>query len=258
MNLENIINKDFGLQQDQWTLTNPSFGLDSQLTVIGWSGYYRYSTSKLYVVSCSYCSMDSELYGEGVFKSKKGHLLSGKMPCGCTKTFWTEAQYATLCERKALSMGYGFVSFEEPWRGKSTRVWMVCDDHGEWLGGSTQMLLSGRLSCRSCNNAEQKQAYINLLEDNDNIIAIKFGVATDTGVRVKQQNYKSVYNIRNHSTYVFPTASACRQAETRCKQFLICGVIPKDEMLDGYTETTWAYNIDKVIEIYEDCGGILI
>jgi hypothetical protein len=27
-------------------------------------------------------------------------------------------------------------------------------------------------------------------------------------------------------------------------------------MPDGYTETTWVYNLDKIVEIYERNGGL--
>lgn len=258
MNLEEIVNPKFGLQQDEWTITYPTFGKDSQLKVIGWSGYYRYSTSKLYVLSCSKCKDDTELFGEGVFKSKKGHLLNGKMPCGCTVTSWTEGQYSTLCRRKAKELGYGFIGFLKDWSGKSTRVKMNCEAHGEWVGGSTQMLVNKGLTCPSCSRAEQKQAYINLVADGGNYIAIKFGITIDTSLRVKQQNNKSVYEVSNHSVYMFKSAGGCRLAENICKETLVCGILSKQEMPDGYTETTWLYNLDKIIEVYEANGGVLV
>lgn len=258
MNLTDIINPEFGLQQDEWTNTQPTFGKDNQLLVTGWSGYYRYSTSKLYILRCTRCKEDPELFGEGVFKSKKGHLLSGKMPCGCSKTSWTQAQYITLCNRKASTLGYKFIGVAGVWDGKHTKVKLLCEYHGEWVSGSIQVLVNSKVTCPSCAHYEQKQAYINLVSDGDNHIALKFGVATDASIRVKQQNCKSIYQVSNHSIYVFPTAGDCRYAELLCKKSLPCGILSKEDMQDGYTETTWVYNLEKIVEIYESNGGQLL
>ena len=37
MNLEDLIDEN-GLQQDEWSLTNPVFGEDGQLEVVGYNG----------------------------------------------------------------------------------------------------------------------------------------------------------------------------------------------------------------------------
>ena len=88
-------------------------------------------------------------------------------------------------------------------------------------------------------------------------VAIKFGVAKDSVKRTKQQNLKSSYEVSNHQTYEFPTVQQCKKAERECKMELERGVVLKRDMPDGYTETTWVYNLDKIIEIYERNGGIL-
>lgn len=40
--------------------------------------------SNVYLLSCSICSEDTELWSVGSIYSKKGNLLSGKIPCGCS------------------------------------------------------------------------------------------------------------------------------------------------------------------------------
>lgn len=45
------------------------------------------------------------------------------------------------------------------------------------------------------------------------------------------------------------------KAERECLQELECGVVLKRDMPDGYTETTWYYNLEKIIQIYERNGG---
>ena len=128
----------------------------------------------------------------------------------------------------------------------------VCSETSETLSSS---LRSGHLPCL-CSPNRQKQAYINLISDGTTPVAIKFGIANSTENRLKRQNYSSIYNIVNFCTYIFPTKQSCQSAERECKRVLECSIIPISEMLDGYTETTHIYNIDKIINIYKRYGGI--
>ena len=328
-NLEDLLDPEYGLQQDEWSLTRPRFGADGQLEVIGWSGRVR--SRKLYIVKCVKCALDTGLFGDGYFRGNKGNLERGKSPCGCATNYvWTKEQYKILCFRKAESLGYTFIGFHGDWKGVQTRLQMHCSKHGDWFSGTINKLTSGGRGCvgcmgdaiaaRSrkpdsvmvqsffasgafhpdtkfwrgenkggCANAvywsvycpdcgevgeassgnlqqgkrpcacsphRQQEAYINVLRDlNDQVVAIKFGVANNSEVRVKQQNNKCFYEVSNHSVYYFPDKKSCIMAENECIQRLACGVISKEFMPDGYTETTWAFNLDKIISIYEKHGG---
>lgn len=331
MNLEDLVDEN-GLQQDEWSLTAPTFGEDNQLTVVGWSGKCFYN--KHYILKCMRCSEDLELFGQGYFRSKKGHLVRGQVPCGCTRTpRWSEDQFAILCSRKARELGYTFLGFVGDWKGAYTRTEVLCEEHGEWSSGNINNLFSihrgcpkchaeaiakankkpddvmiasffasggfhpdtkfwrserknnrgwcpywymfcpecdergesqrgdlqqGKRPC-ACNNQRQQECYINLLiDDHNNPIAIKFGIAIDSKQRIKKQDLYSVYTIKQHSVYQFLDAVSCKRAERECKKELECGVVLKRDMKDGYTETTYAYNLDKIVEIYERNGGIRV
>lgn len=336
MNLEDLID-DKGLQQDEWSLTRPMFGEEDQLKVVGWSG--RQQSSKLYILRCTTCSQDKELFGEGFFRSKKGNLvILNQSPCGCTRSpRWTKEQYFVLCSRKAEQLGYTFLGFaEDEWRGSKTRVRVICERHGEWNTGvirsfvnlnagcpkcgsdkavegiikantkpddvmitsflasgafhpdtkfwrsdrlnsdgykchwhlfcpecegsaeaSSGNLQKGHRSC-DCSSNQKHEAYIHLLFEShaENCKAIKFGISCDSSQRVRRQDRMSIYKVKQHSVYRFQDTSSCKKSERDCKQELECGILTKEEAPDGYTETTWAYNLDKIIEIYERNGGI--
>lgn len=113
MDLIDLLDEN-GLQQDEWSLTAPRFGEEQQLEVVGWSGKTRGNRgNKYYILKCSVCSVDSELFGGGYFKSKKCHLLVGSLPCGCASNpHWNENQYRTICTRKAQELGYTFLGFD--------------------------------------------------------------------------------------------------------------------------------------------------
>lgn len=330
MNLEDVIDPEYGLQQDEWSLASPIFGDDGQLGVVGWSGRNGWSV-KYYIVKCSKCTQDSELFGEGYFKSLKDNLLRGKVPCGCSKRpLWSKEQFVIRCYRKSNELGYSFLGFVGEWKGQKTKIRMLCVKHGEWNSGTIHSLVgdeAGCLGCAidvvseartkpddimvtsfistggfadgtkfwrtdrkdsqgykpywgvdcpecggkgetrgsnlqkgcrpcACSMHRQQEAYINWITDNhDMAIAIKFGVANNSRRRVGQQNAKSPYNIKQHSVYMFPDIASCKKAERECLQELECGVLLKRDFPDGYTETTWVYNLEKIIQIYERNGG---
>ena len=83
MNLEDVLDPEYGLQQDDWSLSKPRFGEEGQLEVVGWSG--KSWSAKFYILKCNKCSQDSELFGEGYFRSVKSVLVKGQVPCGCSR-----------------------------------------------------------------------------------------------------------------------------------------------------------------------------
>jgi hypothetical protein len=132
---------------------------------------------------------------------------------------------------------------------------LFCPECGE-VGESTGSdLVKGHRPC-ACSPMRQKLAYINIIHCNDSKY-VKFGVAIDTKRRTKRQNRMSKYNIQECIVYEFESVFSCRSAERECLQELECSVLSKAEVPDGYTETTYFYNIDRIIEIYKRNGGWL-
>lgn len=329
-NLEDVIDVDYGLQQDEWCLTRPRFGPDNQLEIIGWSGKTG-SNNKYYIVKCHVCCLDPELFGEGVFKNLKCSLVQNCMPCGCAvNTQWSKQQVIILVERKAKFKGYlfkGIVGNYTNLSDNKCRCEMVCSKHGAWevsvanfLNAGTgcpicarklirvrkdapyiakfmstgcyeegtiftrnndrlskrgrpdywniycprcdssseadhSALLNGQRSCL-CSNVNQKQAYINIIKSGSNILAIKFGICSNYVNRVRVQRRHCTHWIDVFGVWKFTDRHACRAAETECKKTFECSIISRDEMIDGYTETTCFSNLNEIISIYEKHGGV--
>lgn len=327
MNIEDVIDENMGLLQDSWSILKLSFGEEKQLTLIGWSGKNA-KGEKLYIVRCNRCCKDSELFGEGYFRSRKPDLKTG-IPCGCSKSpKLTKEQHFILCMRAASKLGHSFVGFVGDWHGvNKTKVKLACSIHGTWETTTVASLYAGR-SCKRCANSKLSaikrksdaemissflvsgafhpdtkftrtseksktgdlywkiycpvctttaksvaynlqsgkvgcncspykptESYINTVKDGSEIIAIKFGISKMSKRRVRQQNSKSAFLVENYAVYKFPDVHSCRSAEDECLQKLECGVVLKRDMPDGWTETTWVHNLDKIIEIYEKHGG---
>lgn len=325
---------DFNLiVEDEWTLSAPVFGASGQIRVLGWVDRHS-KGNKIYLVECSVCKNDSELYGSGRFKTYKSSLIRGRIPCGCsTNPKWSEYQYSVLCTRILKSHNYRYVG----WAGnftnsKNTRVAMMCDKHGQTCNLTINSIINERISCPGChidfmsklktksddemvtsfhksgafhpdtkfwrservNKAgtkpywhmscpdcgetgeilsgdlqkghrpcacspmRQQECYINwIVNESGTIMAIKFGIANKTENRVNAQDKLSRFKVVNFIVYSLPTVESCKKAERECKKELECGILSKDEMPDGYTETTSVHNLLKIIKIYQVNGGVL-
>lgn len=117
-----------------------------------------------------------------------------------------------------------------------------------------------RLSCGKrpcfCTKNKQTTAYINIISDGATPVALKFGVSAKPMVRLNIIGWSALFNVQNYGVWNFRTHEDCIEAENTCKRVLQCGILTKQEMRDGWSETTWVYNLDKIIDIYESFGGI--
>lgn len=330
MNLEDLLDES-GLRQDEWSLTAPTFGKEGQLTVVGWSG--KRVRRKYYILKCSVCSQDTELLGEGYFRSPKNSLVRGQIPCGCaTSPQWSKEQYSVLCSRQAVQLGYTFMGFNTHWKGGKTKIKMLCEKHGEWDSGDISHLINGERGCPlcgiasalaasrkqddilvqsffasggfhpdtkfwrsdtkspngkrvhwyvycpecnekaesqrsnlqegfrpcACSRSRQQECYINwVVDDSYKVVAIKFGISSASERRIKNQAKHSIYKVIQYAVFKFPDVYSCKKAERDCLQELKCGILTKEEMPDGYTETTSIANLIRVLEIFQDNGCVL-
>lgn len=136
------------------------------------------------------------------------------------------------------------------------KYWLIecpeCNTSGE---AHMVGLYKGSRPC-ACTNSRPQETYINFLKDGEDIVAIKFGVANLSHERLKTQHSRSVYQIENYGVWSYPTIMDCKSAERTCMRSMETGVVSKEEMKDGYTETTFHSNIDLVISIFEWYGGV--
>jgi hypothetical protein len=88
------------------------------------------------------------------------------------------------------------------------------------------------------------------------VVGVKFGICRDIKSRLKSLSRTTSCDIELYKAYKFKTVVDCKAAERECKSTLVCGVIDRELMKDGWTETTYTYNIEKIMEIYEKYGGV--
>lgn len=141
--------------------------------------------------------------------------------------------------------------------GYKTYWKMFCPVCGEEAESYTGSLQNGCMPC-ACKRTNSNKAYITGIYDSLNMVAIKFGVARSPTRRIKEQSSKTVYELRTLGVWEFPNEAMCLKAERECKNRIDCSVLPKEEIMDGYTETSYVSNIDSIISIYEEFGGLEI
>lgn len=137
--------------------------------------------------------------------------------------------------------------------------WVVnCPLCSETYESHYSNLAKGKVGC-SCGRGNYfVEAYINMIMEKGKVVGLKFGVSKNSRMRVIHQSSSCIYDIESFGIWKFPNKAACIQAERLCKEKLVCGILSKQEMPDGYTETTYAYNIETIISIYESLGGVRV
>lgn len=139
------------IHQDEWSLTRPKFGNKAQLEVLGW--IEKHLTTKYYLVKCSICSKDEELFGKGLFKILKTNIIKNRMPCGCAfNPKWNKDQIIVLCTREAHQRGIEFLGFNGEYKGINTKLKLMCNQpgHGEWDTTTVSNFHRSKGGCPAC------------------------------------------------------------------------------------------------------------
>ena len=138
-------------------------------------------------------------------------------------------------------------------RSKSTTsqgyytLWDVtCGTCGDTLTYDPKTINNNIKKCRCIGDASATYAYIAyVLGAQTEVPVIKFGITKNVSSRISQLNTTNkCLSFLKESYYLFENAGKCTRAETECKRRLKCGVVSKEEMPDGYTETTLLENIE--------------
>lgn len=133
--------------------------------------------------------------------------------------------------------------------------WCKCGECGEVNEHLAALLRNGAKACR-CGTKDQNIAYIHIISDGGLDIALKFGITKRPSARLKEQSRKSFLEVRCIGEWKFENSIDCKQAEKIIKNRLETIVISRSDFRDGYTETTSLKNLETIIKIFEEYGGV--
>ncbi|CAM0101502.1 endonuclease [Vibrio phage 5P1c] len=106
---------------------------------------FVFKGKRKYILECSVCSEDKELWPHGSISCVKSSLLKGNTPCGCSKRpLWTELQNRVRVERECELRGYIFHGWEGVYTNSSTLLDLSSKNSGlRWNTTSLSNFLSG-------------------------------------------------------------------------------------------------------------------
>lgn len=151
----------------------------STLTVVGHNGLK--SGKKKYILECSVCSRDEELWPHGSIQIRKGDIIRGKFNCGCaTNTYYTEEQQVIRCKRVCSEMDYKYIGLDSEYTtAKDTYVNVVNNKTGNPVKCRAANLSRGVIGDKKNANKLIKERFKSKRVERTEVLNHKFkGVAS--------------------------------------------------------------------------------
>lgn len=183
---------------------------------LGFSGDYRGNKTRL--------ELECELHG--IWNTTDiNHFLNGRGCQGCKASACAEAArgntYSRMDDLEMIKSFMDTGSFHpntiftrcDPSKtGRKASDWQVdCPVCGITVFARSCNIKLGYRPC-SCGSGKQTLAYINTISNNSIILGIKYGIAVNPTDRMKKQDWKSLYTIRNFGVWKFLDPQSCRDA----------------------------------------------
>jgi hypothetical protein len=106
-------------------------------------------------------------------------------------------------------------------------------------------LTSGARGCE-CSNFRQKFLYLLKIYDENELLAVKFGIANNYINRANSIASKTSLNICVYGVWHFSDISSCKQSEAAIKQNFRNTFLTKEQLPSGFTETVSPYDLDYI------------
>ena len=249
------------ISDDQHIADFFSTGKFKEGTIFTNTGKRSKSGDIIWMIECPVCSHDEYVQAgvcDGKFYSKGWPLKQGSIPCRCATSYhYTENQITYRVKKEVEGKGYVWVG----WIGKPSRSHgkfkYLCLVHGEQTGRANGLLSHGQ-GCPMCAGHSQQQLYINIVNDDTIIVALKFGIAKNSDRRLKRQNSRNLFPMERICLYDFSTVKQCKAAERAIKKKLKTGILTARELKDGYTETVSVSDLENLQKIITQYGGKLV
>ena len=130
---------------------------DGKLEVIGIAGKDKWEVS-LFTVTCIECSKDIELFPDGYFISRKGNLVNGQKPCGCSKMLkWEYWQFLILARRAGEKKVFIVHGVAEPFKNVHTKLNLECLKDGHKWTASINDIINNGSGCPKCKYELHKE-----------------------------------------------------------------------------------------------------
>lgn len=225
------------------------------LKFIGWSEPYKKAYTR--------CILDCPVHGQYSITTLNSLINNTR---GCPRCWYDNAPLLqpkpdkTMIESFLASGSFSpetifYRSERKTNKGKRTYWFVECPDCNSLGESASSDLQAGKRPC-TCSIKSPKYSYLLLLSDEGVDLALKLGVTSNYKRRFKDLYNHSKYSVDVVGVWEYITPSECRKAELDCLRTLDCGILTKEVLTNGYTETTSINNLEQIVKIFEENGGI--
>ena len=131
------------------------------------------------------------------------------------------------------------------------KVKIICPIHGVFLQKASDHIY-GKI-CKKCTNGggynPDTSGHFYILKVND--CCIKFGITKNIEVRLKTIRDYSVHDVTLMYSFKFEDGRIPPTIESDVKKLISCGILPKEEMYSGFTETTDIANLRIILNVVD-------
>jgi hypothetical protein len=230
--------------EDDIAIVNDYF-IDSGRTLVAKEAIRRKNSSHRYfILECSVCSKDTELFPYGSLISSKGDLIRGRLPCGCSRIpKWTEDQNKIRIQRECDKRGYVFHGWCGEYIGKETKlslenpvtdnIWNTTE-FNSFMYGKGDPAASGS----GFDSSKPSCIYINKFSLGGQPKTLKFGI-TNHRVKFRLQSQSGYSGFKGETIFTYSNDDGKVIADLERKMMSIIKLdrVPKDLMPDGHTES---------------------
>lgn len=134
-------------------------------------------------------------------------------------------------------------------KSNKVKIPIICPVHGIFHQRVNDHQ-SGK-GCIECSKSNCNIGYLMLIKRGEEPIAIKYGVTKNINTRLKHLNQVNKPRFIMLNTWYFKDAKTCLEAENKIKS-LTKPVLTREDLKEGFTETTSFDNLDLVYSVYDE------
>ncbi|EDZ1879317.1 hypothetical protein GV936_13655 [Salmonella enterica] len=213
---------------------------NSNWSVVGFEGGYVGSRYRNLILKCP---------SHDIFRTTHADLMSGYGCPSCGRERLAESSRKPVdvaleeaTEEADRRGGCEVIGFKDGYKKSITKNLVVrCFEHGNYTTSHNNFVRGvGCPSCAESGYRTNKKGYVYIQLLTGEHDAVKFGITNRLPEkRLAEQNRSSKLNHELVFTWSFEDGSKALSVEKHIKKFYkgMCGIVPREVMADGYTET---------------------